>query len=83
MQVTWSAESNNSDTDGSSTETGEDQELNLALMVQVEDDPSLTVIDEIIVSKNILDESTIEFLRNITLSKNKELESKQQANTST
>jgi hypothetical protein len=82
MQAMWRAESNNSDTDGSG-EFGEDQELNLALMAQVEDVSSLIDIDGIIVSKNILDESTIEFLRNITLSKNKELNSKQQVSTST
>jgi hypothetical protein len=45
--------------------------------IQIEDDPSPIDIDRIIVSKNISDESTIELLRNIALSKNKKLESKQ------
>jgi hypothetical protein len=82
MQAMWSAESDHNDTDGSNTESGEDQELNLALMAQIEDELSPIDIDEIITSKNISDESTIQLLWNITISKNKELESKQQASTS-
>jgi hypothetical protein len=52
-------------------------------MTQIEDDPSSIDIDEIIISKNISDESIIKLLRNIALSKNKELEFKQQVSTST
>jgi hypothetical protein len=52
-------------------------------MAQVEDQFSPINIDEIITSKNISDESTIQLLRNIAISKNKELESKQQTITST
>jgi hypothetical protein len=70
----WSAESDQSDTDNS--DSGEDQEVYLTLMAQVEDKLSPIDIDEIITSKNISDESTIQLLRIITISKNKELESK-------
>jgi hypothetical protein len=79
MQAMWSAESDHSDTDGSGTDSGEDQEDILALMEKVEDELYPINIDEIITSKNISDESTIQLLWNITISKNKELESKQQA----
>jgi hypothetical protein len=74
MQAMWSAESDQSDTDNS--DSGEDQEVYLTLMAQVEDKLSPIDIDEIITSKNISDESTIQLLRIITISKNKELESK-------
>jgi hypothetical protein len=70
----WSAESDQSDTDNS--DSGEDQEVYLTLMAQVEDKLSPIDIDEIITSKNISDESTIQLLRIITISKNKKLESK-------
>jgi alkyl hydroperoxide reductase subunit AhpC len=83
MQAMWSAKSDHSETDGSGTDSGEDQEVNLALMTYVEDELSPINIDEIITSKNISDESTIQLLRNIVISKNKELESKQWASAST
>jgi hypothetical protein len=83
MQAMWSVDSDNSNTNGSGTESGEDQELNPALMAYVKDGLSPIDIDGIIASKNISDESTIELLRNIVLSKNKKLKSKQQESTLT
>jgi hypothetical protein len=78
----WSAKSDNSDTDDSGTESDEDQEINITIMVKVEDSPSPIDINKIISSKKISNESTIKLLKNIMLSKNKELVSKQQSNTS-
>jgi hypothetical protein len=52
-------------------------------MAQVEEDPSTINVDEIITIKNITDNIIIELLKRITLSKNKELESKQQESVST
>jgi hypothetical protein len=83
MQAMWSAESDHNDTDVSDIDSGEDQKVNLALMAQVEDELSPINIDEINTSKNISDESTVQLLRNISISKNKELESKQQASAPT
>jgi hypothetical protein len=71
----WSAESDNSDTNGSSVESDDEQELNLALMTQVKDGPFPIDINEIISNKNISEDKTIELLRNIVISKNKKLES--------
>jgi hypothetical protein len=78
----WSAKSDNSDTDDSGTESDEDQEINITIMVKVEDSLSPIDINKIISSKKISNESTIKLLKNIMLSKNKELVSKQQSNTS-
>jgi hypothetical protein len=75
MQTMWSAESDNSDTNGSSVESDDEQELNLALMTQVKDGPFPIDINEIISNKNISEDKTIELLRNIVISKNKKLES--------
>jgi hypothetical protein len=47
------------------------------------DGPSPIDVDKNITSKNITEQSTIELLRNIMLSKNKEMEFKQQTSTST
>jgi hypothetical protein len=63
MQVMWSAESDHIDTDDSGSDSGDDQEVNLALMAHIEDEISLINIDGIITSKNISDESTIQLLR--------------------
>jgi hypothetical protein len=52
-------------------------------MTRVEECPSTIDINGIITSKNISNNKTIELLRNILMSKNKELESQQQVNTST
>jgi hypothetical protein len=68
-----SAESDNSDTNCSGTKSGDEKELNLALIARAVDDPSPINIDEIIASKNTSDSKIIEPLRNIALSKKKEL----------
>jgi hypothetical protein len=75
MQAMCSAKSDDSDTEASDSELGDKPELNLILMAQVEESPSIDV-NEIITSKNITYNITIELLRKIALSKNKELESK-------
>jgi hypothetical protein len=77
------AESDDNDTDVSCAELGDENELNLTLMVWVEEDLSRIDIDGIIASKNILDNKTIKLLRNMVIFKNKEIESQQQASPST
>jgi hypothetical protein len=83
MQAMWSAVFNDSDNEYSCSESRSEQVLNLAIMTQVEEGPSTINVDEIIASKNITDNIIIELLKRITLSKNKELESKQQESVST
>jgi hypothetical protein len=70
-----SAESDDSGIDNSGVESRDEQDLNLALMARVEEGPSIIDIDVIIASKNISDSKTIELLRNIAISKNKEFKS--------
>jgi hypothetical protein len=83
MQAMWRTESDDSDIKASGSESRDELELKLTLMTQVEEGPSPINVDKIIVSKNITDSSIIELFRKITLSKNKELESKQQESAST
>jgi hypothetical protein len=61
-------------------ESGDEQELGLVLIVNIEEGHSPIDVDGIIASKNISNRSTIELLRNIVLSKNNEQEYKRQAN---
>jgi hypothetical protein len=75
MQAMWSVESDDNDIDGLGAKFGDKQELNLALMEQVKEGPSTINIDGIIVRKNISNSKIIELLRNIIMSKNKELKS--------
>jgi hypothetical protein len=70
MQVMWSSELDNNDTDGSGAELGDEHELNLALMIRVEEGPSTIDRDGIIASKNISYNKTIELLKKKTMSKN-------------
>jgi ribonuclease HII len=65
---------------GSGTKSVDEQELSIALMAWVKEDPSTINIDD---SKNISDNKTIKLPSNIVMSKNKELQSQQQASTST
>jgi hypothetical protein len=55
----WSIESNNSDIDDTGVESEDENELNLALMTRVEENPSIIDIDGITASKNISDNKTI------------------------
>jgi len=48
----------------------DEQDLNLALMASVDEGPSAIDVDSIIASKNITDETTIEFLMDLVKSRN-------------
>jgi hypothetical protein len=48
---------------------GDEQQLNIAPMAQIKEGPSIIDIDEIIASKNISKNKTIELLRNINVQK--------------
>jgi hypothetical protein len=71
------------DIDDSSVKSGDEQELNLALIARVEEGTFTIDINRISARKNISDNKTIELLRNIVMSKNKELETQQQVSMST
>jgi hypothetical protein len=65
----WSIESNNNNTDCSCAKLGDELQLNIAPMAQIKEAPSIIDIDEIIASKNISKNKTIELLRNINVQK--------------
>jgi hypothetical protein len=77
MQAMWSVESDDNNIDDSGIKPGDEKELNLALIARVKRRSLQIDVDEIISSKNISDDKTIELLRNIAMSKNKDLESRQ------
>jgi hypothetical protein len=76
MYAMWSADSDESEAEKSESKSGEEQILNLSLMIIVDEKYSSIDIDVIIASKNITDPITIEALRSVALMKNKEMQSK-------
>ena len=62
--------SDESEAEQSDTESENEQETNLALMASVDEGLSAIDVDSIIASKNITDEITIEFLKDLVKSRN-------------
>ena len=83
MQALWSADSDESEDDESDTESGNEQEANLALMATVDEKLTILDVDSIIASKNITDDTTIEFLKEMAKSRNKKEDSNNMGEAST
>ena len=63
-----------SEEEQSDPESENEEETNLALMASVDEGPSTIDVDSIISSKNITDETTIEFLKDLVKSRNNKAE---------